>query len=94
MRVGPAAVRLTRRWIAIAGLAIVTAGAASPSPSAAPPAVGPGTFSFIQAWLDSDSITPDAPPGGIIEAGVTFWDLHQHEPAQISGIYVRLDPAK
>jgi hypothetical protein len=71
---------------ALAGLAFLTVGAASPAAS------GPDPYPNVQAWLDSDSITPDAPPGGMVEAGVTFWDTHTHDFAQFTGIYVRMRP--
>ncbi|MFL5770664.1 MAG: hypothetical protein ACJ765_11350 [Chloroflexota bacterium] len=46
----------------------------------------------IQAWLDSDFITPDAPAGGLLQAGFSFWDTRGAEFFQPGDIYVRMRP--
>jgi hypothetical protein len=67
---------------------------AGPS-SAAFGSPGPVYSPAIQAWLDADTITPDAPPGGVVEVGVTFWDTSVQALAEhVDGVFVRLHPAK
>jgi hypothetical protein len=70
------------------GWSTAVAAAASPTPSVAPLRPPPN----IQAWLDSDSITPDAPPGGIVQVGYSFWDTRQQEFFPPGEVYVRLHP--
>lgn len=86
-----------RRWIAfVAPLLLVLAltasvDAASPEPSAAP--IRPPAN--IQAWLDGEFITPDAPPGGVLEAGFSFWDTRHQEFFDLGGaegVYVLMHP--
>jgi hypothetical protein len=48
----------------------------------------------LQVWLDSDSITPDAPPGGVVQVGFTFWDTRVGDFPNVEGPYVKLHPAK
>ena len=87
--------------VAIAG-ALAADPAANPSAgeSAAPSTAAsilPGEVSppgNIQAWRDSDYITPDAPPGGMVEAGFSFWDVRERDFFQPGDIYVRLHPAR
>jgi hypothetical protein len=67
-------------------------GAPSPAASILPGEVRPP--GNIQAWRDSDYITPDAPPGGMVEAGFSFWDARQQDFFQPGDIYVMLHPAK
>jgi hypothetical protein len=71
--------------------------AASPSPatvesSGAPPGAPPGPPRGVQAWLDAEIGPPDAPPGGVLEAGFSFWNTQLHEFFSMGGIYVRLHP--
>jgi hypothetical protein len=87
-------------------LALAASGASAASPSAEPggsaaptPAASilPGEVSppgNIQAWSDGGYITPDAPPGGMVEAGFSFWDAREQDFIQIGDVYVRLHPAK
>ena len=89
--------------VAVAGVAALAAdpsadpsaaesGVPSPAASILPGEVSPP--GNIQAWRDSDYITPDAPPGGMVEAGFSFWDALQQDFFQPGAIYVRLHPAK
>ena len=65
----------------------LVAAAASPAPE--------DQFPTMEAWLDTAQFAPpDAPPGGMIQVGITFWDTHQHELTPIEGLEVRLKPAK
>jgi len=52
-----------RRWLAVSGTVLLIAAWWTLPVAAASPSPAPG----IQVWLDSDSITPDAPPGGILQ---------------------------
>jgi len=89
--------RPSRTWRprALAGIVIAVAlswsaaVASAVSPAPAPPA----SLATVQAWLDAD-FTPDAPPGGKLEAGITFWDTGQLALAPVVGVYARLKPAK
>jgi hypothetical protein len=83
--------------LAAGGLVILAAAsppsvmAADPSPSLAP-IRPPGN---IQAWLDSEFITPDAPPGGVLEAGFSFWDTRGRQFFDLggaNGVYVLMHP--
>lgn len=65
--------------------------AASPSSAPAPSIAGP---EGVEAWVDADFITPDAPPGGVLEAGITFWNAPGHALARVGGVTVLLRPAK
>lgn len=81
---------------AVFGLAVLSGIAAGAAPSisrAASPATA-GSLGSIQAWLDTDSIRPDAAPGGTVEIGVSFWDLSVQNLASINRVFVRLHPAK
>ena len=71
----------------IAALWTLPAAAASASPA-------PGTPEGLQVWLDSDSITPDAPPGGVVQVGFTFWDTRVGDFPNVEGPYVKLHPAR
>jgi hypothetical protein len=90
----------TRRllMLATAALAVVPystismASAASPSPG---PASAPNALGTVQAWLDAPLQVPaDMPPDGTAEVGITFWDTRRHELIGVSGVTVRLFPAK
>lgn len=74
--------------IGLVGPAAVATGA-SPEPSFAP--VQPPTL--FQAWLDSEFIVLDAPPGGILQAGFTFWNTRDQDFGEVGGIYAKLHPA-
>jgi hypothetical protein len=67
---------------------------ASASPASAGALPTKDSLAGIQAWLDADFITPDAPPGGTLQAGITFWDTGQLTITPIDGVYGRLKPAK
>jgi hypothetical protein len=83
-----------------AGGLFVLALVAAPPVRAADPTPGPSDAGVrppanIQAWLDGDLITPDAPPGGVLEAGFSFWDTRQQEFFSLGGaegVYVLLHP--
>jgi hypothetical protein len=86
------------RWIAVAGAlllfaawsaaSVASVAAASPSPAGGAGSVPEG----LQVFLDSDFITPDAPPGGIVQAGFTFWDTRVGDFPNVDGVYVLLKP--
>jgi hypothetical protein len=86
-----------RRLLALALVAVAiglvgpaaAATGASPEPSFAP--VQPPAL--FQAWLDSEFIVPDAPPGGVLEAGFTFWNTRSQDFGGIGGVYARMRPA-
>src|SRR6476660_3732778 len=89
------------RLVAMAGLAAVAAasaigGAAVGATPASPTPSLPTRASLgqIEVWLDADFLTPDAPPGGKLHAGFTFWDRGQLLLKPVDGVYVRLLPAK
>jgi hypothetical protein len=82
------ALALTGVAIGLVGPAAI-ASAASPEPSFAP--VRPPAI--FQAWLDSEFIVPDAPPGGVLQAGFTFWNSREQDFGEIGGIYAKLSPA-
>jgi hypothetical protein len=86
-----------RRWLAVSGTVLLIAtwwtlpiAAASP----APPTPAPGTPPGLQVFLDSDFITPDAPPGGFVQEGFTFWDTRVGDFPNVNDVWVRLHPAK
>ena len=86
-----------RRWLAVSGTVLLVAAwwvlpvaAASPAPSSAAPGVPPG----LQVFSDSDFITPDAPPGGFIQSGFTFWDTRVGDFPNVDGVYALLHPGK
>ena len=86
-----------RRWLAVSGTVLLVAAwwvlpvaAASPAPSAAAPGVPPG----LQVFSDSDFITPDAPPGGFVQAGFTFWDTRVGDFPNVNKVFVLLHPGK
>lgn len=72
--------------LVLAGAASGVVAAATPAPSA------PAGLASVQAWLDADFITPDAPPGGHLTAGVTLWDTAAHAFATIDGLTAVLRP--
>ena len=89
------------RRVAMAVLAAaVAASAVAGAAAGASPAASAGSLPTrdslgqIEVWLDADFITPDAPPGGTLQAGFTFWDLGQLTLKAVDGVYVRLRPAK
>src|SRR5258706_2170755 len=76
-----------------AGLAMAgadQAAAASPAPSASPPAES--AFTNFEAWLDH-APPPDAPAGSTITVGLTIWDSQQANFLVMSGLYLKLHPA-
>jgi hypothetical protein len=77
--------------VAAAWLVIASGAAAAFPASAAAPSVPPSLAS-VEAWLDADFITPDAPPGGHLTAGVTFWDTATHDVATVDGLVATLTP--
>jgi hypothetical protein len=80
-------------FVLAALLAAPAAGAANPPP--APSSAGLRPPTNLQAWLDADFITPDAPSGGVLEAGFSFWDVRQQEFFSIGGakgVYVLMHP--
>jgi hypothetical protein len=86
-----------RRWLAVSGTVLLVAAwwvlpvaAASPAPSAAEPGVPPG----LEVFSDSDFITPDAPPGGFVQSGFTFWDTRVGDFPNVNNVYVLLHPGK
>ncbi|HEX5012674.1 MAG TPA: hypothetical protein VFV72_00850 [Candidatus Limnocylindrales bacterium] len=91
----------TRRLARLAPVGVVLAAlvtapavqAADPTPAASAAPVSPPAN--IEAWLDADFVTPDAPPGGVLEAGFSFWDTRQQEFLSLGGaqgVYVLLRP--
>ena len=86
------------RGLGRAAAAILAALAALAAPgslatAASPPPGSPSTNTGVQAWLDAQFITPDAPPGGVLEAGVSFWDPATNDFAPVDGVFARLRPA-
>jgi hypothetical protein len=85
------------RLLAFAGSVVILIASAVASPALAaspsPPVATSDSPDAVEAWLDAEFIVPDAPPGGILEAGVTFWDTLAHDFAPIEDAYVRLLPA-
>ena len=82
-------------WLAVLVVALAAAMpgiavAASPSPAASPLA----NFNGVEVWLDADFVVPDAPPGGVLEAGFTFWFPRAREFFAIGGFEARMLPAK
>ena len=71
--------------IALLAAAAWTAGVAM---AASPPGLPAG----VQVYLDADTITPDAPPGGVVQVGYTFWNGETHAFAATDGVYVLLHP--
>jgi len=85
--------------VAASALTGAAVGASPPALATSPPALAAllptrDSLGPIEVWLDADFITPDAPPGGTLEAGFTFWDLGQLALKPVDGVYVRLRPAK
>ena len=83
-----------RRWLAVTGTVLLIAAWWTLPAAAASPPPAPGTPEGLQVWLDSDSITPDAPPGGVVQVGFTFWDTRVGDFPNVEGPYVKLHPAK
>lgn len=48
---------------------------------------------IFQAWLDAEFVVPNAPPGGVLQAGFTFWNSREQDFGEIGGIYATLRPA-
>ena len=85
---------VVRRWLAVTGTVLLIAAWWTLPVAAASPSPAPGVPDGLQVWLDSDSITPDAPPGGILQVGYTFWDTRVGDFPNVEGPYVKLHPAK
>jgi hypothetical protein len=83
-----------RRWLAVTGNVLLIAASWALPVAAASPSPAPGTPEGLQVWLDSDSITPDAPPGGVVQVGFTFWDTRVGDFPNVESPYVKLHPAK
>jgi hypothetical protein len=83
-----------RRWLAVSGTGLLIAAWWTLPVAAASPSPAPGVPDGLQVWLDSDSITPDAPPGGILQVGYTFWDTRVGDFPNVEDPYVKLHPAK
>lgn len=83
-----------RRWLAVPGTVLLIAACWTLPVAAASPSPAPGVPEGLQVWLDSDSLTPDAPPGGILQVGYTFWDTRVGDFPNVEGPYVKLHPAK
>jgi hypothetical protein len=83
-----------RRWLAVAGTVLLIAAWWTLPVAAASPPPARGTPDGLEVWLDSDSITPDAPPGGVVQVGFTFWDTRVGDFPNVEGPYVKLHPAK
>jgi hypothetical protein len=83
-----------RRWLAVTGTVLLIAAWWTLPVAAASPPAAPGTPEGLQVWLDSDSITPDAPPGGVLQVGYTFWDTRVGDFPNVENPYVKLHPAK
>jgi hypothetical protein len=85
--------RLLALALAAVAIGVVGPGAvatgASPEPSFAP--VSPPAL--FQAWLDAEFIVPDAPPGGVLQAGFTFWNTRDRDFGEVGGIYAQMRPA-
>jgi hypothetical protein len=87
-------------WLTGGGLVLALAmiasapGSAALAASPAPSAPTKDSLATVQAWLDASSITPDAPKGGFVQVGFTFWDTAAHDFAPIDGVYARLHPGK
>ena len=87
---GRFAVRLAVLAVAFAAAMPSLAFAASPSAAASPLA----NFNGVEVWLDADFVVPDAPPGGVLEAGFTFWFPRAREFFAMGGFEARMLPAK
>lgn len=83
-----------RRWLAVTGTVLLIAAWWTLPVAAASASPAPGTPEGLQVWLDSNSITPDAPPGGVVQVGFTFWDTRVGDFPNVEGPYVKLHPAK
>jgi len=83
-----------RRWLAVSGTVLFIAAWWTLPVAAASPLAAPGVPDGLQVWLDSNSLTPDAPPGGIMQVGYTFWDTRVGDFPNVEGPYVKLHPAK
>jgi hypothetical protein len=72
--------------VALAG-SPATAAAASPEP--------PDPFPTVQTWIDGPiEAPPDAPAGATVQVGATFWSDRDHGLFSMSGLVVKLYPAK
>ena len=72
----------------LATLPPLGARAASPEPEQDP-------FPAIQTWIDGPiNAPPDAPAGAMVQVGATFWSDRDHALWPMSGLVVRLHPAK
>ena len=83
-----------RRWLAVSGTVLLIATWWTLPVAAASPAPAPGTPPGLQVFLDSDFITPDAPPGGFVQEGFTFWDTRVGDFPNVNAVWARLHPAK
>ncbi len=74
----------------LATLALTPGGALAAAPSPAP-----DPFPTIETWIDGTiEAPPDAPAGGKVLLGVTFWDVRDHKLFSIGGLVARVFPAK
>ncbi len=91
-------VRLDARRAAWSAVLIVLCAAAVPSlavaASPAPAASPLDSFNGVEIWLDADFVVPDAPPGGVLEAGFTLWFERQSDFFELGGFEARMLPAK
>jgi hypothetical protein len=84
-RVAPAAVATLLAVLALAPVPRVLA--ASPTP----PPVDP--FPTIETWIDAPIAgPPDAPAGGLVSVGATFWNARDNALFGINGLNVKLYP--
>src|SRR4029079_12401406 len=85
---------VVRRWLAVTGTVLLIAAWWALPVAAASASSSGGMPEGLQVWLDSDSLTPDAPPGGVLQVGYTFWDTRVGDFPNVEGPYVKLHPAK
>jgi hypothetical protein len=82
---GPAAVAGLLAVLALAPVSGVLAAGPTPEP------VDP--FPTIETWIDAPvEAPPDAPAGGLVSVGATFWNARDHALFGINGLNVRLYP--
>ena len=73
------------------GAVLAPAGALAADPTPQPP----DPFPTVQTWIDGTiDAPPDAPAGGQVLLGVTFWNVRDHKLFAINGLVARLYPAK
>ena len=82
------------RWWWRVAVALVAIAALAPSALAASPApLDP--FPTVETWIDAPpEVPPDAPAGAPVAVGATLWDVRNHDLFPISGLVVKLYPAK